>query len=614
MIVPMKRVSLVVLAYEKRSALKALRRAGIVHVDEIPVRSEKLEDLNQSKQQMQRIINRLQELPGTPTAQEALSNSEFAEMHARVVWLFEQQKKIEEQRQKMLIESERIRPWGDFSPSSIQELKAQGVELRFYLIGKGDLARLDSDLHYIRLASNRKNVMIAVIDGLLPQTISAQKLELPEYSLSELEAEINSAVKRLASIKDELQACANYLPDYKHHLTLLEQDERFEKVSVAMEGNDTVVWLSGYLPTQDVDSFKTLASEQRWAYALDDPGAEEQPPTLVENKRWIAIIDPVFKILGTVPGYREFDISMWFLMFFAIFFAMIVGDAAYGLIFLIFGIGMHIKQKKATNATLLLYVLSITSIAWGSITGTWFGSKAVLEALPFLQSLVIPQLASYPELFGLEATTTQDMVMQLCFIIGTMHLSLACAMNIYRKVGQKDLSAVADFGWLIMIDALYFLVLMLVINTPVPVTAVAAVVGAGFLLVVLFGAQGPNISFWKGLAGGATNMFSTFLNSISAFSNIISYIRLFAVGMASLAIAQSFNGMASGLLQGFAFPAGVLVLVIGHGLNLVMALLSVVVHGVRLNLLEFSGQLGMEWTGFTYDPFRETVETSSKTL
>ncbi|MFA6646628.1 MAG: hypothetical protein WCS59_05955 [Sphaerochaetaceae bacterium] len=109
-------------------------------------------------------------------------------------------------------------------------------------------------------------------------------------------------------------------------------------------------------------------------------------------------------------------------------------------------------------------------------------------------------------------------------------------------------------------------------------------------------------------------MFSTFLNSISAFSNIISYIRLFAVGMASLAIAQSFNGMASGLLQGFAFPAGVLVLIIGHGLNLVMALLSVVVHGVRLNLLEFSGQLGMEWTGFTYDPFRETVETSSKTL
>ncbi|HCJ94359.1 MAG TPA: ATPase, partial [Sphaerochaeta sp.] len=145
-------------------------------------------------------------------------------------------------------------------------------------------------------------------------------------------------------------------------------------------------------------------------------------------------------------------------------------------------------------------------------------------------------------------------------------------------------------------------------------TMVGTVVGVGFVLVVLFGAQGPGIPFGKGLAGGAAGLFTTFLNSISAFSNIISYIRLFAVGMASLAIAQSFNSMASGLLEGYALPAGILILVIGHGLNLIMALLSVVVHGVRLNLLEFSGQLGMEWTGFTYDPFRETVETSSQTL
>jgi V/A-type H+/Na+-transporting ATPase subunit I len=168
----------------------------------------------------------------------------------------------------------------------------------------------------------------------------------------------------------------------------------------------------------------------------------------------------------------------------------------------------------------------------------------------------------------------------------------------------------ADIGWLVMIDALYFLVLMLVINASINMTVVSIVIASGFLLVVLFSAQGPGIPFLKGLAGGAAGLFTTFLNSISAFSNIISYIRLFAVGMASLAIAQSFNNMASGLLQGFALPAGILVLVIGHGLNLVMALLSVVVHGVRLNLLEFSGQLGMEWTGVVYDPFRETVEES----
>jgi len=155
---------------------------------------------------------------------------------------------------------------------------------------------------------------------------------------------------------------------------------------------------------------------------------------------------------------------------------------------------------------------------------------------------------------------------------------------------------------------LYFIVLQLVVGEPANVMMVFSIVGVGFLLVVGFGSQGPGVPFVKGLLSGLGGFFTTFLNTISAFSNIMSYIRLFAVGMASVAIAQSFNSMASGMLGGWALPAGLLILVIGHSLNLVMGLLSVVVHGVRLNLLEFSGQLGMEWTGIAYEPFAQTVE------
>ena len=198
--------------------------------------------------------------------------------------------------------------------------------------------------------------------------------------------------------------------------------------------------------------------------------------------------------------------------------------------------------------------------------------------------------------------------MKFCFIIGTVQLSLACILNVIHKIPKKDLSFVADIGWLMDILALYFVVLQLVIGEPANMLYVASVVGAGFLLVVVFGSQGPGIKFGKGLASGLGGFFTTFLNTISAFSNIMSYIRLFAVGMASVAIAQSFNSMAGGMLSGFALVAGILVLVIGHSLNIVMGLLSVVVHGVRLNLLEFSGQLGMEWTGIAYEPFTQTVE------
>lgn len=624
MIVPMKRVSLIVLAYEKRSALKTLRQAGVVHVDEVQVKNEKIEDLERSLAQTDRIIIQLQELfkveakrlatSGKTSSGTALDDEEFSEMQARVLWLTDHEREVSDRRQKLIIERDRLQVWGDFSRQDLQQLSSAGIHLHFYRLGKKEQQHIPNSCDYVVLSTSGKSMVIATMGTELPDELMAQELQYGEYALSEIQKAISSDEKLLEQIHEEMVGYTAYIDSFKHYRKLIEQRLRFEQVHAGMDEDDTVAWLSGYLPIDAVSSFKEIAKEHQWGYALDDPSDQELPPTKVQNRRWVSIISPVFDILGTVPGYREYDISMWFLMFFSLFFAMIVGDGAYGVIFLIAGIIMHRKTKKATNAVILLYVLSITSIVWGAVTGTWFGSKALLESVPFLQALVIPQIANYPELFGLSAQSAQNTVMQFCFIVGTLQLSLACVMNIHRKVGAKDLSAVGDIGWLLMIDALYFLVLMLVINATINVTTVATVVGVGFALVVLFGAQGPGIPFLKGLAGGAANLFTTFLNSISAFSNIISYIRLFAVGMASLAIAQSFNNMASGLLQGFALPAGILVLTLGHTLNLIMALLSVVVHGVRLNLLEFSGQLGMEWTGFTYDPFRETVETSSQTL
>ena len=113
----------------------------------------------------------------------------------------------------------------------------------------------------------------------------------------------------------------------------------------------------------------------------------------------------------------------------------------------------------------------------------------------------------------------------------------------------------------------------------------------------------PGKTFAQGLKSGLADAFTVFLNTISCFGNVMSYIRLFAVGMAGLAISQSFNGLASGF-SGPLLIMGAAVVIIGHALNLVMCILSVVVHGVRLNVLEFSGQAGIEWTGIAYDPFK----------
>ena len=194
--------------------------------------------------------------------------------------------------------------------------------------------------------------------------------------------------------------------------------------------------------------------------------------------------------------------------------------------------------------------------------------------------------------------------MWLCFLLGLTQLTLANVMNFIRDFPR--LKAFSHLGWGVVIGGLYFLVLTLVIGTTMPSFAVL-MVAAGLLLIILFGEQGSGVGFLKGVLKGVGGAFTTFLNAISGFSNIISYIRLFAVGMSSFYIASSFNNLASPMLEGWTFPFGIVVIAIGHGLNLIMAMLSVVVHGIRLNMLEFSGQLGMEWTGIEYNPFRVRI-------
>jgi V/A-type H+-transporting ATPase subunit I len=246
---------------------------------------------------------------------------------------------------------------------------------------------------------------------------------------------------------------------------------------------------------------------------------------------------------------------------------------------------------------LLLLLLSIATIAWGAVTGTWFGSSAI-ASWRALNWMIVPSLSSFDP-------RSSETVKWLCFIIGTVHISIARIWSFIRTLRLKPaVRAFSHLGWLSIVLGLYYLVLNIVLDPirfPVPYHALA-MIGGGLVFVIVFGEQDGK--FFRGLLKGFAGLLSTFLDSIGAFSDIVSYIRLFAVGLASIEIAKAFNAMASSMANGaVGIAAAVFVLLIGHALNVAMGALSVIVHGVRLNILEFSGHLGMEWTGFQYRPF-----------
>ena len=601
MIEKMKKVVILASAEGKQRLLESLRNAGVMHVTDMVRKSPLSSDYEEKRGEYQHILQILEERGDKKRKEKLLSSSDFDKVHVSLKNAVERESELKDSIILLQNERERIAPFGDFNPEELKALAADGISLSLYTIGKKDEEKLRSDesLSYIPIAYNGKGRAVALVNSEMPAEIAAQRFDLPEKNLSEIDAELLSEKEELKELGEKIRLGAEYIPSYKAVIAEWDEKITFERVSATVNGDD-IIYLQGYIPEKCEKDFIRFAKSESFAYSISEPSEDDNPPTLVAYKGITRIVKPIFDILGTVPGYREYDISSYFLVFFSLFFAMIIGDGGYGLIFLIAAIIMHVKSKKASDINILLYVLSVVTIIWGAMTGTWFGSEAVLNHLPFLKIFIVPAITNFPEVVGVDSVWAQNMLMKFCFILGAVQLGLARVMNIVRKAKEKDLSLVAEAGWFIDVVMLYLMALYLVIGQ-------VGGIALGFVLVCCFSAQGPGVKFLDGLKASLAGFFTTFLDTISCFSNIMSYIRLFAVGMASLAIAQSFNGMAEGMLSGALIPVGIAIIVVGHLLNLVMGILSVVVHGVRLNLLEFSGALGMEWTGYNYEPFCKMV-------
>ena len=313
---------------------------------------------------------------------------------------------------------------------------------------------------------------------------------------------------------------------------------------------------------------------------------------MLRQPKWLMIVNPIFSFMGALPGYNELDISFWFLLFFSLFFGMLIGDAGYGLIFLLASFYFSKKMKNAPREPfILINVLSVATIIWGIISGNWFGFQKIGQ-LPFLNLMIIDQMDAF-------ADANQMFIMYLCFFIAAIHLSVAHGISTVKYINSPVV--IAELGWICVVWTLFFASGTLVLNKSFPGFMVVVFL-VGVVMILLFANFQKNI--FKGMT---TTLTSLPLDIISAFSDVVSYLRLFAVGYATVAVASSFNDMAGelGFNSVLTSPLSAGILLFGHSLNIILALMSVIVHGIRLNMLEFSGHLNMQWSGRPYAPFKE---------
>lgn len=541
MIVRMLHLDLLCVSAESDSTLEALRSLGAVHLDLSSAQGAGVSSAKGDAADAEKAVGFILK---------ARAKGGSGSVERTVAEVLSLNKSIEAKKDSLddlNREIAKYEPFGDFDPELARKLLNRGIDLA----GVAEL----------------------------PEVLPPKRLGEMKGDARELADAIEDDLARLAE-SDEKSIMASF-PELSERVAFAAAKElMLEKGAVRV--------ISGWIPARRLGDLEKTASKEGWGLLTREAADGETPPTLVEPPKLFRPMKTLFEGLGIAPAYTESDVSVPFMCYFSLFFAMLVGDGAYGSIFLLATLAM--RKKLPRSWFILLTVFSASTVVWGVLSNTWFGAQ-------------IPALSALPSALWLADPSYHNMML-LCFTIGVSHLMLARIWNGVCRL--PDSTALAEFGWAGVLLFMYLVTNSIVGIFPAIPQWGFYVFYASLAGVFLFSVKPSELK----TRGSELGMLP--LNIMSALGDIISYVRLFAVGLASVKVAENFNSMATGLVAGadeiwlkaLMSVAMVAILVIGHALNLAMAGLSILVHAVRLNTLEFSNHKGVTWSGVLYNPFK----------
>ena len=587
MIVAMKKVFLLLQQEHAQEDLNNLAAQGVVHIEHLnPPAGLELNEINEQLNVIQQALLILSVYAQGKDQNSALQKTTNPMINAQHI--IDSQKRLDQLKEystTLNILIDQWLPWGDFDPQQIKQLNKNNIYVKLYQIPKGQLRNLPNNIVVKKIISEGalENCVIFSQGNI---SLPFSEVELPKVSLAGMQQRLAEDAKTMLRLKEQLNQQLVFQDNLAMEKRALVQKKDFYEALKGMGQAGQLVYLKGYIP---VDAEKKLileAKKNSWGIFTCLPQEDEEVPTLLRNPAWVSLIKPLLKLLELIPGYRELDISPLFIVFFSLFFGILIGDAGYGLVYFALNFWLHKKlgrKLKDKSVFFLFYILSFCAIIWGVLTGTFFGQAWLLD-------LGIKPLVP--------ALTNTTFIQGLCFLIGAVHLSLAHGWKAILKA--PALEALSELGWICVIWAVFFLAKNLILSEKFPSFGNPLII-LGLILVLFF--TNPQKNIFKTIGSGLGTIALSLVNN---FTDVVSYIRLFAVGLATVAIADAFNAMAAGIIKKGDFLtiiAAALVVVLGHALNIILGPMSVLVHGVRLNVLEFCGHAGVTWNGFAYKPF-----------
>jgi V/A-type H+-transporting ATPase subunit I len=577
----MKKYTFLVFHREYEAFLEQLREAGVVHVTEKAAgmaEDEHLQSLLFEVEATRKLIAQ-----GAPEQ------------------LLQEKAALEQRIAATQKEADKMAVWGDFSAERIEQLKAAGYTLRYFSCAK----KLFQEEWGIVVAEKGGTLYFVQVNNSADAPEGCQEQYLNQKSAADLMKDIEGLNGLLVAqnARIELWAKEN-IPALEEKLAELNQQIDWQRVTLNTdsEADGSLKILEGFCPADQAPALNELLAKQEVYYQEEDPQVEDNTPIKLRNNKFTKLFESLTGMYGW-PNYNEYDPTPILAPFFLLFFALCMGDCGYGIMLMI--IGLLISKKKLNIAMFeglgpIITVLGVGTTVVGFFLGTFMGFDLhAAEWVPdVLKNMMIKGSVSV-------AGMTYDLQMVMALGIGVFHICLAMIVKAIcstQQLGFKE--NIANWAWtLLIVGGLLVTILgMTVLPQEVFKWAIIAVAVVSALGIYVFNTPGRNP-----LINIGSGLWDTYNMATGILGDVLSYIRLYALGLAGGKLGEAFNTLGDMVLGDsiVSWVPFVLIFAIGHILNLAMSALGAFVHPLRLTFVEYFKNSGYEGKGTLYKPFKK---------
>lgn len=601
MIAKMTKVTFLVYYKEYDCFLKSIRDLGVVHVVTKAQGGAENASLQESIRLSARYASAIKLLQGmgVPSVEACEGNADSGEQALRQTEeLLHQSQQLAHRLQAVEKETAVLEPWGDFDPQNISRLQAAGYQTGFYICSEKQFKPEWTDLYHAtvinRVGSKLYFVTITKGDAVLELEVETAKL--PENSLSVLQQTVTDLKAQQETLQNKLKELAGtVIPDLQAAQHRVHSQIEFSKVVLSTDvlADNKLMLLEGWIPTERVAEMTEYLRSQEVYYETAAPVPGDDVPILLENKGFFRLFEPIMR-LYMLPKYNELDLTPFFAPFFMLFFGLCLGDSGYGL-FMLLAVTLYRLFAKKLSASMkpiltLVQILGASTMVCGLLTGTCFGFNLYDIQLPFFQTL--------KESISLD----NQQMFNLSLILGGVQIIFGMILKAVNQAIQFGVKyAISTIGWILIL-----------VSTAVAFAAPGVMamggtlhlvfLGIGVLMAYLYNSPDKNVFVNIGLG-----LWDSYNMATGLLGDVLSYVRLFALGLSGGILASVFNSLAVGMSPDNVIAGPivmVLIFVIGHAINIFMNVLGAMVHPMRLTFVEFFKNAGYEGGGKEYKPFK----------